>query len=67
MIATKIEALCKKQGTTFAEVERTVGLGNGAIRRWNENSPRISSLKLVADYFGVTVDELLKDNCDEAQ
>lgn len=60
MIATNIKRLCDARGTTFCEVERATGLGNGVIRRWDESSPRIDKLKLVADYFGVTVDELMK-------
>ena len=59
MIATNIGYLCKAHGTTFAEVERAVGLGNGVIRRWDEHSPRVKSLKRVADYFKVSIDDLL--------
>lgn len=59
MIATNISYLCKAHGTTFAEVERAVGLGNGVIRRWDEYSPRVKSLKRVADYFKVSIDDLL--------
>lgn len=65
MIGTKIRALCKERGVTIAEVERVTGLGNGVIRRWDENSPTVSKLKPVADYFGVTVDELLREEANE--
>ena len=65
MIGTKIRALCKERGVTVAEVERTVGLGNGVIRKWDDNSPTVSKLKPVADYFGVTVDELLRDDAEK--
>lgn len=54
-----IKCLCRKEGITFAELERTVGLGNGTIARWDENSPSIVRVKAVADYFGVTVDQLI--------
>jgi transcriptional regulator with XRE-family HTH domain len=61
LILENISALCKDRGVTIAEVERSTGLGNGTIRRWNELNPRTDRLKLVADYFGVTVDDLLKE------
>lgn len=64
MIATKIDSLCKERGTTIAEVERSIGIGNGVIRRWNEHSPRVESLKRVADFFEVSMDELLEGNGD---
>lgn len=60
MLLDNISALCKEHNVTFAEVERITGLGNGTIRRWDEMNPRVDRLKLVADYFGVTIDELIE-------
>ncbi len=59
MIVANIKALCQEKRVSLAEVERATGLGNGVIRRWDEVSPRVESVKRVADYFGVTVDDLL--------
>lgn len=61
MILDNIRTLCKEKGTTIRAVERDTGLGNGVIARWATSSPRVENVKLVADYFGVTVDELLSD------
>lgn len=60
MIFDNIKALCKKRGTNISQLERDVGLANATIRRWSNSSPTVENLKKVADYFGVTVDELLK-------
>lgn len=65
MIATKIRALCEAKGVTVREVEAATGISNGVIRRWDEMSPRSDKLKAVADYFGVTVDELLREEDGE--
>lgn len=54
-----IRRLCAARGITFAELERETNIGNGIIARWQNSSPRVDTLKKVADYFGVTVDELL--------
>ena len=54
--------LCKAHGISVARLEIECKLGNATIRGWNESSPRVNNLKAVADYFGVTVDELLKEN-----
>lgn len=56
----KIRSLCKERGITIYEIERTLGIGNGVIARWDESSPRVKTVKKVAEYFGLTVDELLK-------
>lgn len=57
----KIESLCKENGISIARLESTLGLGNGTIGRWGKGvSPTVEKLKLVADYFSVTVDELIR-------
>lgn len=61
MLLENISELCKSRRITFAELERSTGLGNGTVRRWNEMNPRVDKLKLVADFFGVTIDSLLQD------
>lgn len=61
MIVKKIRKLCIDRNVTVAEVEREVGLGNGSIRRWDENEPGAMKLKAVADFLGTTTDELLKE------
>lgn len=61
MVADNIRALCKEHGTSLFALEKSVGLGNGTIGKWNDASPRADGLKRVADYFGVTVDALLKE------
>ena len=38
-----------------------MGFGNSTIRGWAKSSPTVEKLKAVADYFGVTIDELLSD------
>ena len=60
MLYRNIEEKCKKFGISVAALEKSVGLGNGTIRGWSESSPKADNLKKVADYFGCTVDSLLK-------
>lgn len=61
MIFLRIEALCKKRGISISQLERDVGLANATVRRWTNCSPTVENLKKVADYFGCTIDELLKE------
>ena len=62
MIYTKISNLCRNRGISIARLEREMGFGNATIRGWVTSSPTVEKLKAVADYFGVTVDELLEDD-----
>ncbi|WP_161844328.1 helix-turn-helix transcriptional regulator [Pseudoflavonifractor sp. 524-17] len=58
----KIKALCKERGVSLQEVGRSCGFGEKSIYAWGEKPPAaIERVKRVADYFGVTVDELLAD------
>lgn len=53
----EIEA--KKKGLTFNRIERELGLGNGTIKRWNDQSPRLDKLTAVARFVGVSLDYLV--------
>lgn len=60
MLYSNIETKCKEKGISIAGLEKAVGLGNATIKGWKDSSPRFDNLVKVADYFGCTVDELLK-------
>lgn len=56
-----IQRLCAARGTNVRQLEISLGFPNGTIGRWNENRPSVDRVKLVADYFGVTVDEMIRE------
>lgn len=56
-----IKALCAANNISILKLETALGFGNGTISRWDTNRPSVDKVKLVADYFGCTVDELLKE------
>lgn len=60
MIFANVSRLCRERGISIARLERDLGIGNATIRNWNVSSPTVDKLKRVADYFGVTLDELLQ-------
>ena len=60
MIFTNVSRLCRERGISISRLERDLGIGNATIRNWNVSSPTVDKLKRVADYFGVTLDELYR-------
>lgn len=62
MIVDRIRDLCKEHGTSIMRLEQATGIKNGNIRRWDDHVPSVTKVKAVADYFGVTVDTLLKED-----
>lgn len=61
MIYANILRLCQSRGVSISKMERELGIGNATVRNWNVSSPTVNKLKLVADYFGVTMDDLLAE------
>lgn len=66
MIFEKVQHLCKERGVSIWALEASIGAGNGTIGKWRNSSPRLETIKKVADYFGVTVDELIDDKGGES-
>lgn len=61
MILDNVKRLCREHGTNITELEKAVGIGTGSIYKWGKSSPSVTAAKLVADFFDITVDELLTD------
>ncbi len=61
----KLEQLCNKHDITIAQLERKLDFGNGTIRLWRTRQPLAINVKKVADFFGVQMEELLKEDNDE--
>lgn len=62
MIFENIKKKCGEKNISIYTLERETGIGNGVIAKWQYGSPRVESIQKVANYFGCTVDDLLKEN-----
>lgn len=59
MIKDRIKALAKAKNMGLPALEKELGFGNGTILKWDKSVPASDKLKLVADYFGVSMEYLL--------
>lgn len=61
----KLQQLRKQKGLTQEELAQKLYVSRAAVSKWESGRgyPSIDSLKAIADYFSVTVDELL--SCEE--
>lgn len=66
MIYSNVISLCKERRISISKLEKEIGLGNATVRGWEKSSPTVDKLKLVADYFGVSIDKLVAE-ADEDQ
>lgn len=63
MFKEKFIKLCNQRGVAPTVVCQSIGLSRSAFSNWTDDSvPRRATLQKFADYFGITVDELLSDD-----
>ncbi len=67
MIYENILTLCKARNLSVRRLEQETELGNGVIAGWKEKNPRVDRLLAVADYFGVTLDELVRGKSERTR
>lgn len=59
-MGTRVLELCKENGLTAAELERSIDVGNGSVSRWVKGAtPSGAALEKVAKKFRVSTDWLL--------
>ena len=61
MLYEAVLQLCRKNNMTVSGLERELNLSNATIRRWKTASPTIANVMKVANFFGVTIDDLVND------
>ena len=55
--------LCQQHGFSPNAVAKVLGISSGAVSEWKKGRvPQMATLKKVADYFGVSAEELLCDS-----
>jgi len=64
MLYNSIKKRAYEQKISIYKIEKDLGLSNGAIRKWNSSTPSAVTLKKVANYLGVSIDELLKEKSE---
>lgn len=59
MLYENINLLCASENITVTELERILQFGNGTIHNWKEKQARLEKVLEVAQYFNVSVDDLI--------
>ncbi len=60
--------LCSKKGKSKTAVAKEIGLVSKSVTGWKNGAiPRNGTLKKLADYFGITVEELMKEESPAGQ
>ena len=62
MFYDKFVSICKSRGISPSKAAADVGLNRSAVVKWkNGATPQTSTIKKIADYFGIDIMEFLGD------
>ncbi|HFI0134824.1 TPA: helix-turn-helix domain-containing protein [Streptococcus suis] len=61
MLYDKIKEVAKSRQVSIYRIERDLEFSNGSLRKWNDSKPSAISLKKVADYLSVSIEDILED------
>ena len=63
MLYENVMKLCQDKNLKVTVLESELGFGRGTIGKWNNGKGHmsVSHIKKLADYFGVSIDELIGD------
>ena len=62
MIYNNVCQVARQKGISINSIEKETDLGTGSLCKWNSVSPTVRNLKKVADYLGVSIEELLAED-----
>lgn len=62
LLVKSIREICKSNNITPSQLEAELGFGAGLISRWTKSSPSLDKIVDIADYFDVSIDELIGRN-----
>lgn len=59
IIVDSIKKLCKDKNITVSQLEKEIGLSQGLVSKWMNTTPSLDKIVDIADYFRVTLDEVV--------
>lgn len=59
VLIKSVKGLCKSHSIALSQLENKLNFSYGLISRWSKSSPSLDKVVDIADYFNVTVDELI--------
>ena len=64
VIFDNVRHLCREKGISITKLEDDLGFARSSVCKWNKNEPGIRKVQKVANYLGVSIEELLKETED---
>lgn len=61
----RIKELCKQNKISVNKLETDLGFGTGYVSKLDKSTPNSKKIKMIADYFNVSVDYLITGKTSE--
>ena len=61
LLYNNVKKICEERGISILALEKALKFPRSSICKWNENEPGIRKVQKVADYLGVSIEELLAE------
>ena len=62
-----VKKLCEEKGVSILSLEKALGFPRSSICKWNDNEPGIRKVQKVAEYLGVSIEELLREDDEKGE
>lgn len=62
-----VKKLCEEKGVSILSLEKALGFPRSSICKWNDNEPGIRKVQKVAEYLGVSIEKLLKEDDEKGE
>lgn len=59
LLVKSIKMLCKNNNILLSQLESELGFPPGSISRWARNTPSIDKIVSIADYFNISIDDVV--------
>lgn len=63
----RIKELCKRKGVSINKLEYDLGFAKGYVSKLNTSIPSVENARKIAEYFGVSIDDLIKEEAKTGQ
>lgn len=57
--SSRFKQLCKENGVTQKQALADMGMGRNSAQSWINGSPSLETLQKIAEYFGISADDVL--------
>ena len=57
--SSRFKQLCKENGVTQKQALADMGMGRNSAQSWINGSPSLETLQRIAEYFGISTDDVL--------